>query len=101
MVNLFNYIDRSSPIHRLTGATKLICLLLWSTAAMVTYDTRLLLILSFLSILLFRISKIRLRDVSFMLGFTAAFMVLNNLLVFLFSPQHGVEIYGSIHVLLL
>ena len=28
MVNLFNYIDRSSPIHRLTGATKLICLLL-------------------------------------------------------------------------
>ena len=52
MVNLFNYIDRSSPIHRLTGATKLICLLLWSTAAMVTYDTRLLLVLSFLSILI-------------------------------------------------
>ena len=100
MVNLFNYIDRSSPVHRLTGATKLICLLLWSTAAMVTYDTRLLLVLSLLSILLFRISKIRLRDVSFMLGFTAAFMVLNNLLVFLFSPQHGVEIYGSSHILL-
>ena len=100
MVNLFNYIDRSSPVHRLTGATKLICLLLWSTAAMVTYDTRLLLVLSFLSILLFRISKIKLRDVSFMLGFTAAFMVLNNLLVFLFSPQHGEENYGSSHILL-
>ena len=100
MVNLFNYIDRSSPIHRLTGATKLICLLLWSFAAMATYDTRLLLVLSLLSILLFRISKIRLRDVSFMLGFTAAFMILNNLLVFLFSPRHGVEIYGSCHVLL-
>ena len=100
MVNLFNYIDRSSPIHRLTGATKLICLLLWSFAAMATYDTRLLLILSLLSILLFRISKIKLRDVSFMLGFTAAFMILNNLLVFLFSPRHGVEIYGSCHVLL-
>ena len=100
MVNLFNYIDRSSPIHRLTGATKLICLLLWSFAAMATYDTRLLLVLSLLSILLFRISKIRLRDVSFMLGFTAAFMILNNLLVFLFSPRHGVEIYGSCHILL-
>ena len=100
MVNLFNYIDRSSPIHRLTGATKLICLLLWSFAAMATYDTRLLLVLSLLSILLFRISKIKLRDVSFMLGFTAAFMILNNLLVFLFSPRHGVEIYGSCHVLL-
>ena len=100
MVNLFNYIERSSPVHRLTGATKLLCLLLWSFAAMATYDTRLLLVLSILSVFLFRLSKIRLRDVSFMLGFTAAFMLLNNLLVFLFSPQHGVEIYGTSHVLL-
>ena len=100
MVNLFNYIERSSPVHRLTGATKLLCLLLWSFAAMATYDTRLLLVLSVLSIFLFRLSKIRLRDVSFMLGFTAVFMLLNNLLVFLFSPQHGVEIYGTSHVLL-
>ena len=42
MTNIFNYIDRSSPIHRLTGATKLVCLLLWSFAAMATYDTRML-----------------------------------------------------------
>ena len=28
MTNLFNYIDRSSPVHRLTGATKFACLLL-------------------------------------------------------------------------
>ena len=100
MVNLFNYIERTSPVHRLTGATKLLCLLLWSFAAMATYDTRLLLVLSILSVFLFRLSKIRLRDVSFMLGFTAAFMLLNNLLVFLLSPQHGVEIYGTSHVLL-
>lgn len=99
MINLFNYIDRPSPIHRLTGATKLVCLLLWSFAAMATYDTRLLVFLTVMSIVLFRISKIRLKDVSFMLGFTAVFMVMNNLLVFLFSPQHGVEIYGTKHVL--
>ena len=100
MTNIFNYIDRPSPIHRLTGATKLVCLLLWSFAAMATYDTRLLVFLALLSLLLFRVSRIGVRDVSFMLGFTAVFMVLNNLLVFLFSPQHGVELYGSSHVLL-
>ena len=99
MTNIFNYIDRPSPIHRLTGATKLICLLLWSFAAMSTYDTRLLVLLVVLSLLLFRISKIRIADVRFMLGFTAVFMLLNNLLVFLFSPQHGVELYGTRHVL--
>ena len=100
MTNIFNYIDRPSPIHRLTGATKLVCLLLWSFAAMATYDTRLLVFLALLSLVLFRVSRIGIRDVSFMLGFTAVFMVLNNLLVFVFSPQHGVELYGSSHVLL-
>ena len=100
MTNILNYIDRPSPMHRLTGATKLVCLLLWSFAAMATYDTRLLVSLALLSLVLFRVSRIGIRDVSFMLGFTAVFMVLNNLLVFVFSPQHGVELYGSSHVLL-
>ena len=99
MRNLFNYVDRDSPIHRLTGATKLICLLLWTFASMMTYDTRFLFILPVISLALFALSKIRFRDVSFMLGFTAVFMVLNNVLVFLFSPQHGVTLYGTRHVL--
>ena len=99
MRNLFNYIDRPSPIHRLTGATKLICLLLWSFAAMLTYDTRFLAILPVFSFVLFAISGIRLRDVSFMLGFTAVFMVINNVMIFVFSPQHGVALYGTCHEL--
>ncbi len=99
MRNIFNYVERESPIHRLTGATKLVCLLLWSFAAMSSYDTRFLAALALLSVLLFALSHIRLSDVSFMLGFTAVFMLLNNILVFAFSPQHGVSIYGTRHVL--
>ncbi len=100
MTNLFNYIDRPSPIHRLTGATKFACLLLWSFASMSTYDTRMLLGLAVLSFILFRVSRLRLRDVSFMLGLTGAFLALNTVLLFVFSPQHGAEIYGTRHVLL-
>ena len=66
---------------------------------MLTYDTRMLTALPVLSFLMFYISRIKLKDVSFMLGFTAVFMVLNNVLVFAFSPQHGVELYGTRHVL--
>ena len=99
MRNIFNYVERSSPIHRLTGATKLICLLLWSFAAMTSYDTRLLAALTILSVPLFAVSRIRYSDVSFMLGFTAVFMVLNNVLVFLFAPEHGVSLYGTRHVI--
>ena len=99
MRNLFNYIDRPSPIHSLTGATKLVCLILWSFAAMTSYDTRFLVALPLLSFALFRLSAVKLKDVSFMLGFTAVFMVLNNVLVFVISPDHGVGLYGTEHVL--
>ena len=34
-----------------------------------------------------------------MLWFTFVFLVLNNLLIFLFAPEHGVSIYGTRHVL--
>ena len=49
MNNLFNYIDKESPVHRLTGATKFVCLLLWNFAAMYTYDTRYLVLMAILS----------------------------------------------------
>lgn len=100
MTNLFNYIDRPSPIHRLTGATKFLCLLLWSFAAMSTYDTRFLAALAVLSLVLFKVSRITLRDVRFMLGFTAVFLVINSVFIYLFSPRHGTELYGTCTVIL-
>lgn len=95
MINLFNYIERPSIIHRMTGASKLAALLLWSLAAMLGFHTPMLAAMTAAALLLFRISKIRIREVGFMLGFTFVFMLMNNLLIFLFSPEHGVSIYGS------
>ena len=95
MTNLFNYIDRPSPIHRLTGATKFVCLMLWSFAAMSTYDTRMLAGLVIGSMILFTIGRIHIKDVSFMLGFTAIFLVINSIMIYIFSPHHGTEIYGT------
>ncbi len=97
MTNLFNYLPRNSPIHRLTGATKLAALLLLSFAGMTTFDTRLLFALAVFSFAMFAVSKIRLSEVRVMLWFTFVFMVLNNVLIYLFSPEQGVEIYGTRH----
>ena len=99
MINLFNYIDRPSPIHRLTGASKLICMLLWSISAMTSFYTPMLAVLAAASIVLFAVSKIRIKDVSFLLGAVTVFMVLNNVMIFLFSPEHGASLYGSRTVL--
>lgn len=95
MSGIFNYINRESVIHRMSGATKLIVLILWSLAAMTSFDTRFLALLPILAFILFGLSKIRFSDVKFLLWFTFVFMVLNNLLIYIFSPEHGVSIYGS------
>ena len=99
MSGVFNYINRKSPIHNLTGASKLIVLILWFLAAMTTFDTRLLVVLPIISLIFFKVSGIKYKDVSFVINFTFVFMILNNLLIFLFSPEHGVSIYGTRHVL--
>lgn len=97
-VNMLSFIERDSPVHRLTGSTKLLCFLMWSTAAMLTYDTRILLALFFTIIIIFFISKIKISDVYFVLIFIIFFLLINNLAIYLFSPQEGVKIYGTKHV---
>ena len=99
MINLFNYIDRPSPIHRLTGACKLVCLLAWSLAAMTSFYTPLLIALTAASFLLFRYARLKVKDISFMLGLMLVYIVINNVLIFLFSPDHGTNIYGTETVL--
>lgn len=96
--NMLAYIKEDSPIHNLTGATKLICFILWALASMITYDTRVLLLMFVLSIVVFKMSKIKFKDVSFVFYFIIFFLILNNIAIFIFSPYQGVEIYGTEHI---
>ena len=57
MIQLFNYIERVSPIHKLTGASKMACMLCWVLAAMITFDTRYLVLLTVFALILFRVSR--------------------------------------------
>lgn len=97
---ILSYIKRNSLVHELTGTTKLIFFITWSVASMVTYDTRILIGMLLISVLIFKVSKVRIRDISVVLGLAAVFLVLNNLFVYLFAPEYGVEIYESRNVLL-
>ena len=99
MINLFNYIQRPSPIHELTGASKLIALLMFSISTMTSFYTPFLAVVALIALVLFRLSKIRLREVSFLVGAVTVFMLMNNVLIFLFSPTHGTTLYGTQTVL--
>lgn len=95
MSTMIGYSNIDSPIHRLTGASKLIALIVWCLASMVTYDTRVLLGMFVISIIVFKISKVEFKQISFVLYFILIFLMLNNVAIFIFSPYEGVNIYGS------
>jgi energy-coupling factor transport system permease protein len=99
MNRLLSYIERKSPVHSLTGAVKLIVFLLWSILTMVGYDTRIMLIMTFLGALLFVLSRTKFSELSFIFKLMAFFLFLNLVMVYLFSPEQGVEIYHSRHVI--
>lgn len=98
-IAILSYIKRDSLVHELTGRTKLLFFIAWSVAAMVTYDTRVLVCMLLFSIVIFKISRIRVRDISFVLWLAAIFLLMNNLFVYLFSPEYGVGLYESRTVL--
>lgn len=97
---LLGYNKKETPIHDLSGLAKLICFLLISVIGMVSYDTRFLLSLAFFSIIIFRLAKIRYREIAFVVKFIAVFSILNLLAVYVFAPEYGVEIYGTRHVII-
>ena len=97
---MLSYIEDVSPVHSLTGATKLIIFLLWSVLVMVSFNTPLLGFLAILGIILFIVSKIRFSDVSFIFKMMSVFLFLNLVAVYIFAPEQGVLIYGTRNVIL-
>ena len=80
---LIGYQHRDTVIHRLSGAGKLLFFILVSLAAMISYDTRLLVLIAIFSVFLLYLSEIRFKDVSFVAVFATVFAVLNVLMVYL------------------
>ena len=94
-----SYLPRKSVVHGLTGTAKLAFFLLWSTAAMLTYDTRLLLAMTLGGMGLFALSRIRFSEVRDALLFMMVLVVLNLTALYLFAPDQGTQIYGTRTVL--
>ena len=90
-----SFVDKDTPIHRLSGATKLLMTLLISFAAMITFDTRLLIFIVLLSATMFAIARVPWSSIRLIIVFLAVIMVMNILITYLFSPEEGVRIYGS------
>lgn len=95
MSRVLSYEKKDTWIHRLSGVTKLIFFLLWSLTSMLTYDTRVLLIMLVLSLVIYAMSKTEWRQVGTVFKFIMLFLTINLIAIFLFSPGQGAAIYGT------
>jgi len=98
-LKLFSYNTADTYIHRLSGLTKLACFLFLTFAVMFSYDLRVILLMMVLSVALMRVAKIRFSQIRGMLIYVLIFLVTNAVISFFFSPEQGVKIYNTKHVI--
>ena len=96
---LLTYEEKDTWIDKLCGVTKLVFFLCWSVTSMMTYDTRILVLMLVLSLIIFKISRTRWDQVGSVFKFILLFLIINLLAIYLFSPAEGVKIYGTETVL--
>ncbi len=96
-MKLFSYNTADTPIHRLSGLTKLICFLFLTFAVMFSYDIRVILTVMIFSIGILTLSKIKFSQIRLMVLYVLIFLVTNAIISFFFSPEQGVDIYGTRH----
>ncbi|MCL2045957.1 MAG: energy-coupling factor transporter transmembrane protein EcfT [Oscillospiraceae bacterium] len=96
----FGYIPRKTIVDEMSGASKIFLTLAMSISAMITFDTRFLLLVIAVSISLFIMAKISFKEIKAILVFIFVFLLINNIAIFLFAPEQGVLIYGTRNELL-
>lgn len=99
MARLLTYAEKDTWIHRLSGLTKLIFFIGWSVLGMLTYDTRVLVVMLVFSLVIFKVSKTDWKQVGTVFLFIMLFLALNLFAIFMFSPTQGTKIYGTTTVL--
>ena len=95
MSRVLSYEEKDTWIHHLSGVTKLIFFLLWSVTSMITYDTRVLLVMLACSVVIFAMSKTKWKQVGTVFKFILLFLSINLIAIFAFSPDQGTKIYGT------
>jgi energy-coupling factor transport system permease protein len=99
-MKLFSYNLIDTYIHRLSGLTKLICFLFLTCAVMFSYDIRSILLIMVFSFIMLRVSKIKYSQIRLMIIYVLIFLLTNAVITYLFSPERGVQIYGTRHEIL-
>ena len=92
MSKMISYEKKDTPIHKLSGFTKLVFFLLWCFCSALTFDTRILIVMLLLGAVIYAISGTKLKQVSSVFYAVMFFMVINLICIFFFAPYQGCDI---------
>ena len=99
MKDLFAYKYMDTPIHNMSGLSKIICFLLISFAVMFSFDIRFIIFVLLFSVVVFKMARLRFKQVRLMIFYVFVFVIVNSILTYIFEPEYGVKIYGTRHEL--
>lgn len=94
-MTIFDYRFKDTVVHRLSGLSKLLCFLLLTSAVMYTYDIRFFAAVLVFSFTVLRLAKIKIRELKLIFIYVGIFLIINQVLSFIFAPNHGTRIYES------
>ncbi|WP_024865306.1 energy-coupling factor transporter transmembrane component T family protein [Butyrivibrio sp. FCS014] len=95
MARMISYEDKDTPIHKLSGFTKLVFFIVWCMASALTFDTRVLILMLVMGFAIYAVSGTKWNQVSTVFKAIMIFMVINLTCIFFFAPYQGCEIYGT------
>ena len=95
MSKMISYEKKNTPIHKLSGFTKLLFFILWCLTSALTFDTRMLLVMIVIGAAIYKIADVKWEQVSGVFLAVMFFMVINLVCIFFFSPYEGCKIYNS------
>ncbi len=95
MSRLISYEKKNTPVHKLSGFTKLVFFIVWCMASALTFDTRILLSMLVMGFIIYKIADVKWKQVSTIFKAVMFFMVINLTCIFFFAPYQGTVIYGT------
>ena len=82
MSRLISYEKKNTPVHKLSGFTKLVFFIVWCMASALTFDTRILLLMLVMGLAIYKISDVKWKQVSTIFKAVMFFMVINLTCIF-------------------
>lgn len=94
-MTIFDYRFKDTVVHRLSGISKLLCFLILTATVMYTYDIRFFIAVLVFSFIILELAKIRIRELKLIFMYVGIFLIINQVLSFVFAPEYGTQIYDS------